>query len=284
MKKMLMLILLAVSVLAEAQIQTPSPSPAATVSTVIGLTDVKISYARPKMKGRKIFGTGGDFLVPNGQIWRTGANSGTIINFSDDVKVEGVDVKKGEYLLFSTPGATEWSIMLYSDLSIGGNTAKYDKAKEVAKFNVKPEKLTEKVETFTIGISDIAENNTNGKVQLSWENTSVKFSVAVDFDAKVMKDIEAKTKVSPAAYITAANYYLDNGKDLNKALEWINLGISTGNQSAFWNIYTKAKIQKALGDKKGAMATAQQSLDLAKKAEDDFGYIKQNEDLMKTLK
>ena len=67
-------------------------------------------------------------------------------------------------------------------------------------------------------------------------------------------------------------------------MEWINLGISTGNQSAFWNIYTKAKIQKALGDKKGAMATAQQSLDLAKKAEDDFGYIKQNEDLMKTLK
>lgn len=284
MKKVLVLLLLAVSVWAEAQIQTPSPSSAATVSSVIGLTDVKISYSRPKMKGRKIFGTGTDFLVPNGEIWRTGANNGTIINFADDVKVEGTDVKKGEYLLFTIPGASEWTVMLYSDLTLGGNTAKYDKTKEAARFTVKPEKLTEKVETFTIGISDIADNNANAKIQLAWENTSVKFGVAVEFDSKVMKDIEAKTKVSPGAYITAANYYLDNGKDLNKALEWINLGISTGNPKAFWNIHTKAKIQKALGDKKGAMATAQQSLDLAKAAEDDFGYIKQNEDLMKTLK
>jgi len=283
MKKVLMLILLAVSILAEAQIQTPSASSAATVSSVIGLTDVKITYSRPKTKGRKIFGTAADVLVPNGQIWRTGANSGTIINFSDDVKVEGVDVKKGEYLLFTTPGATEWTVMLYNDLSIGGNTAGYDKTKEAARFNVKPEKLTEKVETFTIGISDIADNNTSGKIQISWENTSVKFGVAVEFDSKVMKDIEAKTKVSAGAYTTAANYYFENGKDLNKALEWINLGIAA-NPNAFWNIHTKAKIQKALGDKKGAMATAQQSIDLAKKAESDFGYVKLNEELMKTLK
>jgi hypothetical protein len=148
---------------------------------------------------------------------------------------------------------------------------------------VKPEKVTEKVETFTISIGDIADNNTSAKVQLAWENTSVKFTVVTDFDAKVVKDIEAKTKVAPGNYITAANYYFDNGKDLNKALEWITLGISTGNQSAFWNIHTKAKIQQATGDYKGALATAQQSLDLAKKAESDFGYIKLNEDLIKKL-
>ena len=63
----------------------------------------------------------------------------------------------------------------------------------------------------------------------------------------------------------------------------MTLGINTGNQSAFWNIHTKAKIQNALGDKKGALATAQQSLDLAKKAESDFGYIKLNEDMIKKL-
>jgi hypothetical protein len=283
MKKLLTIVLLAVCLMAEAQIQTPAASSAGTVTSVVGLTDVKVTYSRPKMKGRKIFGTGGDFLVPFGEIWRTGANQGTVISFSDDVKVEGVDVKKGEYLLLSIPGASEWTVILYSDISMGGNTASYKQEKDAARFTVKSEKLTEKVETFTINISDIADNNSGAKVQLAWENTSVKFGVAVDYDTKVMKSIETGTKVSPGNYIAAANYYFDNGKDLNKALEWMTLGINTGNQSAFWNIHTKAKIQNALGDKKGALATAQQSLDLAKKAESDFGYIKLNEDMIKKL-
>lgn len=283
MKKLLSIILLAVCLMAEAQIQTPAASSAATVSSVVGLTDVKVNYSRPKMKGRKIFGAGSDFLVPFGALWRTGANQGTVISFSDDVKVEGVDVKKGEYLLLTIPGATEWTVILYSDVSMEGNTANYKQDKDAARFTVKSEKLTEKVETFTVNIADIADNNTSANVQLAWENTSVKFRVAVDFDAKVVKDIEAKTKVSPGNYVTAANYYFDNGKDLNKALEWITLGINTGNQKAFWNIHTKAKIQHALGDHAGALATAQQSLDIAKAAESDFGYIKLNEDLIKKL-
>ncbi len=284
MKKLVTIILAAVCFIAEAQIQTPAASSGATVSSVVGLTDVKITYSRPKMKGRKIFGAGSDFLVPFGEIWRTGANTGTVINFSDDVKIEGTDVKKGEYLLLTIPGASEWTIILYSDVSLGGNTANYKQEKDAARFTVKSENLTEKVETFTINVSDIADNNTGAKVQLAWENTSVKFGVAVDFDARILKDIEAKTKVSPGNYITAANYYFDNGKDLNKALEWMTLGISTGNQSAFWNIHTKAKIQSALGDKKSALATAQQSLELAKNNKDgDFGYSKLNEDLIKKL-
>lgn len=284
MKKLLTIVLLAACFVAEAQIQTPAASSGATVSSVVGLTDVKITYSRPKMKGRKIFGAGADFLVPFGEIWRTGANTGTVISFSDDVKVEGIAVPKGEYLVLTWPGATEWTVSLYKDVKLGGNTAGYDKAQDAANFKVKPEALTEKVETLTFNIADIADNNTGAKVQLTWENTSVKFAVAVDFDAKVIKDIEAKTKVSPGNYITAANYYFDNGKDLNKALEWITLGINNGNKEAFWNIHTKAKIQNALGDKKGALATAQQSLDLAKNNKDgDFGYTKLNEDLIKKL-
>jgi hypothetical protein len=269
---------------AQAQIKTPAASPAATVSTVVGLTDVKVDYSRPRAKGRKIFGDGDANLVPFGKIWRTGANNGTRISFSDDVKVEGIAVPKGQYLIFSWPGAAEWTISLYKDLDLGGNTAGYKTENEVAKFKVKSEKLTEKVETFTINISDVADNSTSAKVQLAWENTSVKFTVAVEFDDRVMKDIEAKTKVSAGTYAAAANYYLENGKDLNKALEWMNQAIA-GDPSAFWNVHAKAKIQKALGDKKGALATAQQSLDLAKNNKDgDFGYIKLNEDLIKTLK
>jgi len=284
-KPILAIVLAAATLLAEAQIQTPQPSPAASVSTVVGLTDVKVNYSRPKAKGRKIFGDGADFLVPFGQIWRTGANNGTIISFSDDVKFEGADVKKGEYLLFTIPAANEWTVMLYSDANAGAlNESNYDKTKEVARVTVKPEKLTEKVETFTINISDLSDNSTGAKLQFAWENTSVKVNITAEYDAKVMKAIENGTRVSPGNYIAAARYYFENGKDLNKALEWITLGINNGNKAAFWNIHTKAKIQDALGDKAGALATAQESLNLAKNNKDgDFGYTKMNEDLIKKL-
>jgi hypothetical protein len=219
-----------------------------------------------------------------GEIWRTGANSGTVISFSDDVKVEGKDIKKGEYMIFTIPGATDWTIMLYSDLSIGGNVDAYNAEKEAARFTVKATKLSSKVETFTIGIADITADNKTATVELAWEDVSLKFKVGVEYEERVMKSIEANTKVSAGNYITAANYYLETGKDLNQALEWIDKGISAGNPNAFWNVHTKAKIQKAAGDKKGALATAQKSLEMAKKADNDFGYIKLNEDLIKTLK
>lgn len=280
MKKMLILLLLVVFVAAEAQIQTPAASPAASVSTTVGLTDVKINYSRPKIKGRKIFGEGGDFLVPYGQLWRTGANAGTVISFSDDVTVGGKSLKKGDYLLLTIPGASEWTVILYSDPSMGGNTAAYDQSKDAVRLTAKPAKLADRVETFTVNISDISDDNTKANIEVAWENTSVKFGITVDYDSKVMKAIEAGTRVSPGNYIAAANYYFENGKDLKKALEWITIGIETGNQNAFWNIHTKAKIQHALGDYAGALATAQQSLDKAKAAPSDFGYVKLNEDLM----
>jgi hypothetical protein len=287
MKKILSTALLMTALIwiAEAQIQTPAPSSAGSVSSVVGLTDVTIDYSRPKAKGRKIFGAGSDFLVPYGQIWRTGANNGTKITFSEDVEVEGTKVTKGSYLIFTWPGASEWTISLYSDVSLGGNTGGYDAAKETAKFTVKSEKLGVKVETFTMAIGDISEDNTTAKVQIAWENTSAKFTVNVDYDAVVMKAIEANTKVNPGNLIAAAQYYYNTNKDLAQALKWTNEYLAAGNNSTqFWNVHFKAQLQKALGDKKGAEATAKQSIEIAKKAENDFGYIKLNEDLIKSLK
>lgn len=266
---------------ADAQIQTPAASPAGSVSSTIGLTDVKIEYFRPRLKGRKIFGEK-DVMYPYGTIWRTGANSGTKISFSDDVKVENISVPKGEYLIFTWPGANEWTVALYKDISIGGNTGKYEASNEAAKFKVKTKKLAEKVETFTISIDDISADNKTAKVTLAWENTAVPFSVAVDYDAKVMKSIEANTKVNPGNYFQAASYYLETGRDLNKALEWMNIAIES-NPDAFWMLHQKAKIQKALGDKKGAIATATASLNSAKAA-NNRDYQTMNEDLIKSLK
>lgn len=283
MKKLFTIILVAVCFLAEAQVQVPAASPAGSVSSVVGLTTIKVDYSRPRVKGRKVFGES-NVMHKYGEIWRTGANNGTKISFSDDVTVEGIKVPKGEYLVLSWPGATEWTVSLYKDVSLGGNTAGYKKENEAANFKVKTEKLATNVETFTISIDDIAEDNKSAKVTFSWENVAFRFGVAVDFDAKVMKSIDDNTKVNPNAYAQAASYYYEAGKDQKKALEFIDLSIAS-NPTAFWNVHLKAKIQQKLGDKKGALATAQQSLDLAKKnAGGDFGYTKLNEDLIKSLK
>ena len=263
-------------------IETPAASPAGSVSTVVGLTDVKIDYSRPRLKGRKVFGTEPTVLLPYGKIWRSGANAGTTITFSGDVKVEGIAVPKGTYLILSWPGATEWTVSLYKDVEMGGQTDKYDASKDAANFKVKPEKLAEKVETLTYNISDISNDNKSAKVQLAWENTSVKFTISTEFEAQVMASIEANTKVSPGNYFNAAVFYLENGKDLKQALDWINKA-AEGMNNPFWVLHQKAKIQKALGDKAGAIATATASAADAKK-NNNRDYQIMNEDLIKSLK
>jgi hypothetical protein len=278
MKNVLVVLFVLAGLVAEAQVLSPSPSPAATVSTVVGLSDVKVEYSRPKAKGRKIFGE----LVPFGQVWRTAANNGSKVTFGDDVKFGGMDVPKGTYLLLTIPGATEWSVILYKDVAIGGDMSVYDKTKDQARVTVKPEKLTEKVETFTIEISDLAENSKTANLQIMWENTSVKVPIAVDFDAKVMKSIEASTKVNPNNQFQAAVYYFENGKDIKQAYEWITAA-TAASPNAYWMSYQKARIQKAMGDKKGAMDSATASKAAAEK-EKNFDYVKMNDDLMKSMK
>ena len=282
MKTFLSLLLILSGFAALAQVRTPAPSPAGSVSSVVGLTDVKIDYSRPRIKGRKIFGEGAGFVTPYGSIWRSGANDGTKITFSDEVTVEGTKVPAGTYLIFTWPGASEWTITFYKDLDLGGDTEHYDKTKEAASFKVKSEKLAEKIETLTFAIGDIADDSKSAKVQLAWEYTSVKFGINVDFDAKVMKSIEASTKVSPGAYYQAAIYYLENGKDLKVAHEWISKA-ADANAKAFWVFYQKARIEKALGDKAAALASSKKSWEEAT-AQKNKDYVNMNEELQKSLK
>jgi len=120
---------------------------------------------------------------------------------------------------------------------------------------------------------------------MAWENTSVKFSIVADYDARVMKAISENTKVNPGNLMTAARYYYDTDRDLKQALKWVDEYMATGkNSEQFWNVHFRAQLLKKMGDKAGALATANKSLDMAKKATNDFGYIKLNEDLIKTLK
>lgn len=254
----------------KAQIQTPSPSSSAKVEQRVGLTDVVIEYSRPSKKGRTIYGD----LVPYDKAWRTGANSATKITFSDDVVVGGAAVAKGSYAIITKPGMKSWTFMLYPHNST--NWSSYLES-DVKPITFTTEAITMpkgiNVETFMMGFDNVTYDGAD--MYLLWDNVYVPVSIKVDTDKTVEASI-AKVMAGPSAgdYFSAASYYLNAGKDLNKALEWINKSIDMGNDK-FWVLRSKSLIQAALGDKKGAIMTAQKSLEMAKEAKND-DYIKMN--------
>lgn len=253
-------------------LKVPAPSPLQTVKQAFALSEITIEYSRPSAKGRAVFGE----LVPYGKIWRTGANAATKIGFGEDVKIEGVSVQAGTYALYTIPNKDSWEVMLYKDLTLGGNVAEYKKENEVARFVVKPKTLNDKVETFSMGISDMTSKS--AVITLDWENTRVALNVVADIDAKIMKSIEASVINDSRPYFQAASYYYDNDKDLAKALEWVDKAMAQ-NPKAFWVVMLKARIQTKMKDSKGAIASAEQVIKMAKEAKND-DYVKMAEDLI----
>jgi len=272
MKKYFLLLTCAllVSPWMQAQIMTPALSPGAKVEQRIGLTDVVVEYSRPSKKGRVIFGD----LVPYDQVWRTGANSATKITFSEDVTFGGVNVPKGSYAMLSKPGKKTWTFMLYPHNST--NFTSYVES------DVTPISITAdatmmptgvNVESLMMGFDDLTTDS--GNFYLLWDNVYVPVSIKTNTEQAVEASI-AKVMAGPTAgdYYSAAQYYLNTGKDLNKALEWVNKSIAMGNEK-FWVLRVKSLIQAGLGDKKGAIASATRSLELAKEA-NNADYIKMN--------
>jgi len=262
---------------AKAQVDYPSPSPLAKLHQKVGVTDVKVEYSRPAKKGRTLFVDVEEF----GKIWRTGANASTKISFSDDVTLEGKPVPAGEYALYSIPGQTDWTVMLYKDLTLGGNVGSYDESKELVRVNVKAEIISGPVESFTIDIGNISANGAT--IALVWGEYYVPIKMEVDTEAKISEQIERYMENPMASvgnnYAQAANYYFQNDKDLDSALDWIDKAIEI-DPSAFWNIQTKARILGKLENYSGAIAAAQKSSEVAKAAENDFGYIDANQKLI----
>ncbi len=274
--------ILAVSQLSAQNVRTPAPSPTSKTEQAVGVNNFTLEYSRPGVKGRELFVD----VEKWGQRWRTGANAGTFIEFDTDASFEGQKVPAGRYMVFSIPGKEEWTWSLYSDMSIGGNVGAYDEKNEVAKWTSKTETWDINVERLTFIFSDMTDNATN--IGMFWGKYYTRFNVTVDTEGQVMAQIDDVMK-NPMAqvgglYAQSATYYLENNKDLSKALEWMTKAVEI-NPNAFWNIHAKAQIQAKMGDKKGAIATAKESLAKAKANEGgDFGYTKRNEDLIASLK
>ncbi len=263
---------------ATSQIKTPAPSPVQTLKQDIGLSEFEVTYSRPSTKGRVVFGD----LVPYGKMWRTGANASTKLKFNDAITFNGVKVEKGEYALYTIPNATEWTVILYKDITCWGVCEEYSADKEVAKFMVKPSTLANAVETFTISIDDVT--NTGATLRMAWSKTAVDIKMTNDVDTKVMASIDAfmNPKADYRPYFNAASYYFESNKDMNKALEYVNKAISI-NATAYWVLHLKAKIQYAMKDYKGAIVTAELSKKVAAEDKND-DYVALNDKLIEKAK
>ncbi len=274
MKKILILSLFLVGTFlsVDAQIKTPAPSPFCKIEQKVGLTDVTVEYSRPGMKDREIFGG----LVPYGEMWRTGANKNTIFTFSEDVTVNGQDLKKGSYAVFVKPSAAMWDVYFYSDTENWGTPENWDEAKVAAKTTAKVQEMPMPMETFTIDIGDISSDG--AMISFLWEKAWVGLELGLGTDDAVMASID-KAMAGPdwRAKYSAARYYLENGKDLNKAMEWMNAATAGEGGEKFWVLRQKALLQAKMGKYKDAIATAEQSIALAVKA-DNKGYQRMNKE------
>jgi hypothetical protein len=242
--------------LSEAQtLKMPQLSSTQSFTQEFGLGKISVTYSRPNVKGREIFGG----LEPYDKVWRTGANGATVIKFSDEVQIEGKTVPAGEYGLFTIPGKNEWTIIINKGAQQWGSYT-YKESDDLLRVKVKPVTLKDKVETFTIQFANVSPSS--AQLQLVWANTLVPVSLTTDVDAKVIANIDDAMKADKKPYVQAAQYYYLNNKDINKALTWINAA-EVEDQTAPWIKYWKAKIQLKAGDKKGAITTAEAGAKLA---------------------
>ncbi len=255
---------------AQAQINTPAPSPSCKLQQTVGLTEVTVEYSRPGVKGRTIFAEDG--LVPFGKMWRTGANRNTVITFSDDVKVEGNDLKAGSYALYTIPGADAWTIIFYTDTNNWGLPQEWDTSKEAARFVVRPVEHCF-TETFTINIDKL--RNESAEIQLIWERTLVPIKLEVDVDSKVMADIK-RVMGGPTRsdYYAAARYYYEADKDLEQALEWVRKANEL--DPRYWQYRLEAQILAKMRRYDEAIQAAKKSLELAKEAGNE-DYVRMNQ-------
>ena len=251
---------------------TPAPSSTQTIIQDFGLGKITLTYSRPNVKGRQIFG----YTEPYNTVWRTGANAATIITFTDDVTLEGHKVAAGTYGLFSIPGVDEWTIILNKTAKQWG-AYDYKQADDYLRFTIKPTQIKETVETLTLQFTNVFP--TSADLNLLWEHTALTIHLTTDIDARVMARIDSAMQTNDKPYYQAIIYYWNNDKDMNKALPWaIALQSAPGFPPYVVKLWL-ARVELKKGDKAAAIKAAQEGVDAAK-AGNSTEYVRLNTEVL----
>jgi hypothetical protein len=235
----------------------PRQSQRAEISQRIGITDITISYHRPLVNDRKVWGD----LVPYGKVWRAGANENTTITFSDPVTIEGKPLDKGTYGLHMIPNADEWTV-IFSKNSTSWGAFTYDEKEDALRVTVKP-KAADMHNALTYDFDQLQPDS--AVVELEWEKVAVPFKVSVDVhdltQASLKKQLRNLSQYTWLSWDDAANYLLTEKIALDEALTYANKSIE--NEDRYDNEITKSKVLTALNRKDEATAAQKKALDLA---------------------
>lgn len=259
-----------------AQLQIPALSPSGEITQTIGLTEISISYSRPSVKGRSIFGETG--LIRTGDIWRTGANSATKLTLSDPIVIGSTKVEAGSYAMLTKPQKSKWELYLYPYEST--NWSSYVDQVPVATIVGTSTSKAAAVETFTINIDAIELEKAT--LSLSWEHTVVSFPIQVEVQKRVMAKLDRVMEgPSQNDYFQAALFLHETNTDLHRALEYIQK-VTRSEKALFFQVYREALILSDLRKTKQAIAAAQRSKALSEKAKNQ-DFVRLNNELLKKL-
>ena len=281
MKKLMLAVVLLCGLSGMAQIKMPAPSSTQKISQDFGMGKIDLTYSRPNIKGRVLLKDNSE-LAPLGKLWRTGANAATRLYFSDNVMMGGKLLDTGSYVLYVVPAKDMWEIVINKGLTNWG-TDGYKESEDIVRFKVKANKINgDAIETLTMQFANVQAESC--ELHIMWGNTAVSVPMSTNVKdrirAQVVKALSAD-KVNPAAYGSAATFYYEWDKNNAKALENVKKA-TDANPKAFWLFLQTAKIQKDMGDKVGAKASAEKCIAIATEAKND-DYVRQANELIKKL-
>ncbi len=274
----------------QSKVRLPLASPQATLTETIGVTDITIVYHRPSVRGRMLWGdvtpektaaivkatsylpqnspegtldggqgTGKEFpMVPNGHVWRAGANEATRFTVTDDVLVNGQPLKAGSYSLHMIPGREEWTVIFNKTADQWGSYS-YDAKQDALRVKTKPEWVSESQEVLGYQIPSATANT--ARVVLRWEKIAVPFTVEVpNVDALVRSKLDALVAAAPDDWhvtMEVANAYANDDK-MEDALAWADRSIKV--KETFQNLRLKAMLLLNMNKKDEAIAVAERAL------------------------
>ena len=267
-------------------LRLPRPSQKASVTQTIGVTDLTITYSRPAVKGRKIWGDAppaaitankavgastlddqnkrvkGAPIVPYGHVWRTGANEATIFTVTDDVLINGQKLPAGSYSLHTIPSKKEWTI-IFNGVADQWGSFNYDEKKDVLRVKAKPVKAKGNQEWLLYSIPVVTPNT--AQVLISWEKVAVPFTVEIpNVEAVMRAKIDAAIAANPNDWripLQVARQYANDDK-WDEALKWADQSIKV--KETFQNLSAKAQLLFSAGKKDEALAVADQAIQRGK--------------------
>src|SRR5688500_8851832 len=218
-RSFLLFVFLLIPVLASAQVPgltTPDASPAATTTQVIGLTEMAVSYHRPAVNGRKVWGG----IVPYDQVWRAGANENTTVSFSTPVTVNGTNLATGTYGLHMIPTTGNWTVIFSRESGAWGSFS-YDQKEDAARVTARPQNAEFQER---LGFSFDEPTRDSVVLAMRWEKVRLPVEIKIDVARTVLDNYRAQLRGLPRfgwqGWNQAANWAAQNDIDLDEATTW----------------------------------------------------------------